>query len=104
MLKTFNTIICLLDVAGLGINEEAQSRFGKLGSIAAQLLKPNGELPMTGDSLQNINSRPFLTSNIIGATNMQQLKNNIASAALTLNDDVLDGIEQIHVQHPNPSP
>ncbi len=55
-------------------------------------------------ALAYINSRPFLTSNIIGATSMEQLKNNIASTELTLNDEVMDGIEQIHVQHPNPSP
>jgi aryl-alcohol dehydrogenase-like predicted oxidoreductase len=55
-------------------------------------------------SLAYINSRPFLTSNIIGATTMEQLESNIASADLKLNDAVLDAIEQIHVQHPNPSP
>lgn len=55
-------------------------------------------------ALAYINSRPFLTSNIIGATNMEQLKSNIASADIILNEEVLDGIEQIHIQHPNPSP
>lgn len=55
-------------------------------------------------ALAYINSRAFLTSNIIGATTMEQLKSNIASASLELSDTVLDGIEQIHVQHPNPSP
>lgn len=55
-------------------------------------------------ALAYVNSRPFLTSNIIGATTMEQLKSNIASADLKLGDEVLDGIEQIHVQHPNPSP
>lgn len=55
-------------------------------------------------ALAYINSRPFLTSNIIGATTIQQLKSNIASVDLTLSDEVLDGIETIHVQHPNPSP
>jgi aryl-alcohol dehydrogenase-like predicted oxidoreductase len=55
-------------------------------------------------ALAYINSRPFLTSNIIGATTMEQLKCNIASAELSLSDPVVDAIEQIHVQHPNPSP
>jgi len=55
-------------------------------------------------ALAYINSRPFLTSNIIGATTMEQLKSNITSADLILSDEVQDGIEQIHVQHPNPSP
>jgi aryl-alcohol dehydrogenase-like predicted oxidoreductase len=55
-------------------------------------------------ALAYINSRPFLTSNIVGATTMEQLKSNIASADLELNEDVLNGIEKIHVEHPNPSP
>ena len=55
-------------------------------------------------ALAYINSRPFLTSNIIGATSMEQLKSNIASVDLKLSEDVLDNIEKIHVQHPNPSP
>jgi aryl-alcohol dehydrogenase-like predicted oxidoreductase len=55
-------------------------------------------------ALAYINSRPFLTSNIIGATTMEQLKCNIASAELSLSDPVVDAIEQIHVQHPSPSP
>ena len=55
-------------------------------------------------ALAYLNSRTFLTSNIIGATTMEQLKANIASIELKLDDEVLNGIEQIHVQHPNPSP
>lgn len=55
-------------------------------------------------ALAYINSRPFLTSNIVGATDMRQLQNNIASIDLTLSDEVLAGIEAIHQQHPNPSP
>jgi len=55
-------------------------------------------------ALAYINSRPFLTSNIIGATNMTQLKSNVDSIHLQLADEVLEGIEQIHTGHPNPSP
>ncbi len=55
-------------------------------------------------ALAYVNTRPFLTANIIGATNMQQLKNNIASADLCLSDEVLKGIEAIHQSQPNPSP
>ena len=43
-----------------------------------------------------VTARPFLTSAIIGATSMAQLSNNIAGAALTLPQDVLDRIEEIH--------
>ena len=55
-------------------------------------------------ALAYLNTRPFLTSTIIGATTMAQLKGNIDSINLVLPDDVLDGIEAIHREHPNPSP
>lgn len=55
-------------------------------------------------ALAYINSRPFITSNIIGATNLQQLRDNIQSIELELSDSVLDEIEQIHQQYPNPGP
>jgi len=55
-------------------------------------------------ALAYCNSRSFLTSTVIGATSMDQLKSNIASIDITLGDDVLKGIEAIHEQHPNPSP
>ena len=49
-------------------------------------------------------SRPFMTSVIIGATTMEQLKTDIAAAKLELSDDVLEDIEQIHLDYPNPCP
>ena len=55
-------------------------------------------------ALAYVNSRDFLTSTIIGATSMAQLSSNIASAELVLSSDVLQAIEAIHTQHPNPSP
>ncbi|WP_346796535.1 NADP(H)-dependent aldo-keto reductase [Halomonas sp. Bachu 37] len=55
-------------------------------------------------ALAFVNSRSFLTSNIIGATTMEQLENNLESEALKLDDDVLDAIEAIHTQMPNPCP
>ncbi len=55
-------------------------------------------------ALAFVTSRPFLTSNIIGATTMAQLKENIDSIHLTLSDEVLKGIEAIHNQIPNPAP
>tara|TARA_B100000579_G_scaffold405164_1_gene390630 strand:- start:1102 stop:2139 length:1038 start_codon:yes stop_codon:yes gene_type:complete len=51
-----------------------------------------------------VNSRPFVTSNIIGATNMQQLKENIESIKIELSEDILDKINLIHNNNPNPSP
>ena len=49
-----------------------------------------------------VNDRPFVTSNIIGATTMDQLKENIDSINITLSDDILKEIEEIHSYDPNP--
>ena len=51
-----------------------------------------------------VNSRPFVTSNIIGATNMEQLKENIDSINIQLSGEIIDKINQIHNNNPNPSP
>jgi len=49
-----------------------------------------------------VNERPFVTSNIIGATTIDQLKENINSINITLSDDILKEIEKIHLYDPNP--
>ena len=49
-------------------------------------------------------SRPFVTSVIIGATDMAQLKTDIDASDLELSDAVLEDIEQIHLDYPNPCP
>jgi aryl-alcohol dehydrogenase-like predicted oxidoreductase len=51
-----------------------------------------------------VTNQPFVTSNIIGATSMAQLDVNLASADLTLSDEVIAEIEAAHVMQPNPSP
>jgi aryl-alcohol dehydrogenase-like predicted oxidoreductase len=55
-------------------------------------------------ALAYVNSRPFLTSTIIGATTMEQLRSNVDSINLRLSDEVLSAIEEIHNAHANPSP
>lgn len=55
-------------------------------------------------ALAYVNSRPFVTSTIVGATTPEQLKSNLRSIHLTLNDRILAEIEAIHVRHPNPAP
>ena len=55
-------------------------------------------------ALAYVSSREFMTATIIGATNMRQLKSNIASHELALDHSVLTGIEAIHNRYPNPSP
>ena len=55
-------------------------------------------------ALSYVSSRPFLTSNIIGATSMEQLKINIESTNVALTKDIIKEIESIHEKIPNPSP
>ena len=49
-----------------------------------------------------VNDRPFVTSNIIGATSMNQLKENIDSIDIKLTKEMLKDIENIHLSDPNP--
>ena len=49
-----------------------------------------------------VNDRPFVTSNIIGATTMDQLKENIDSIDIKFSDEILREIEDIHLADPNP--
>lgn len=46
--------------------------------------------------------RPFMTSVIIGATSMEQLKTAIAAKDVVLNDDVLEDIARVYRQYPMP--
>lgn len=55
-------------------------------------------------ALAFVNSRPFLTANIIGATTLAQLDANAASAAIRLPDDLVARIDAIHADDPNPCP
>ena len=55
-------------------------------------------------SLAFINQLPFVTSNIIGATKMDQLKENIGSIHINLSKEVLKEIDMVHAVIPNPAP
>lgn len=55
-------------------------------------------------SLAFVNSRDFVTSNIIGATNLKQLKENIDSIQVELAGNVQEEINKIHAEIPNPAP
>jgi len=81
------------------INEQALAATEQYAKIAS-----DAGLDMAQMALAFVNSRPFVTSNIIGATSIEQLKSNIDSVNLTLSDDVLAAIEAVHTQQPNPSP
>ena len=68
-----------------------------------KLAKENG-LTLTQMSLAFVNSRPFMTSNIIGATTMEQLTENIGTADIDLSDEIIEKINLIHSNNPNPTP
>ena len=68
-----------------------------------ELAQKNG-LTLTQMALAFVNDRPFTTSNIIGATNLAQLKENIDTHSITLSEEILKGIEEIHISQPNPAP
>ncbi len=53
-------------------------------------------------ALAFVNSKPFLTANIIGATSMEQLKTDIDSIDVMLSDAVLSDIEAVRRDYPVP--
>ncbi|WPC73611.1 NADP(H)-dependent aldo-keto reductase [Vibrio porteresiae] len=55
-------------------------------------------------ALAFVNQRPFVGSNIIGATTMDQLKSNIDSLEITLSDELLARINEIATVYSNPCP
>ncbi|WP_273428280.1 NADP(H)-dependent aldo-keto reductase [Marinobacter sp.] len=55
-------------------------------------------------ALAFVNSRSFVTSNIVGATTMVQLQENIGSASISLDQDALDAIEALHAEFTYPCP
>ena len=55
-------------------------------------------------ALAFVNERPFLTSNIIGATNLKQLEENIDSIQISLSKEVMNAINKVHAEIPNPAP
>ena len=62
------------------------------------------KLTLTQLSLAFVTDRPFVTTNIIGATTMPQLKENIGSAEITLSQEILKEIDAVHDRMPNPAP
>ena len=64
----------------------------------------NNNMTLAQMSLAFVNQRPFVTSTIIGATKINQLKENIESVNITLSDAVLEQINDVHQEMPNPAP
>ncbi|MBD6619579.1 NADP(H)-dependent aldo-keto reductase [Komarekiella sp. 'clone 1'] len=51
-----------------------------------------------------VRSRWFVASTIIGATTLEQLKENIESINVVLDKDILAELDSVHSQYPNPAP
>ena len=62
------------------------------------------DISLAAMSLAYMRSKPWITSTIIGATNMEQLKENIDSATIALNPSWLNQVEKVHKAIPNPAP
>ena len=68
-----------------------------------QISKENN-LDMAQMSLKFCEIQPFVTSVIIGATTMEQLKTNIESVNVNLSDEIIKEINEIQKIYPNPCP
>ncbi|WP_111308465.1 aldo/keto reductase [Confluentibacter sediminis] len=77
----------------------------KCTEAALQYLKiaKDNNMTLAQMSLAFVTQQPFVTSNIIGATNLEQLKENIDSIHISLNEDVLEQINKVHAVIPNPA-
>ena len=105
-------------LSGKYLNDQnpKNSRYTLFASIFQRHRTPRGEVAISKYvSLANkyniapstfanafVNDRPFVTSNIIGATTMDQLKENIDSIDIKFSDEILRAIEDIHLADPNP--
>ncbi len=67
------------------------------------VIAEKNNMPLAQMSLAFVTQRPFLTSNIIGATTMGQLKENIDSIDINLSQEILEAIEKVHKEIPNPT-
>ena len=64
----------------------------------------NFGLTLTEMAISFVNSKEFVTSNIIGATNLNQLDENINSINKSLSTEILSLIEKVHSKYPDPAP
>jgi len=84
------------------------ARYGKPNTARAvaaytELAERHGLTP-TQLALAFVYSRWCVASTIIGATTMEQLRENLAAREIVLTPDVLAKVEDIHLAFPNPAP
>lgn len=75
----------------------------KATQLHKELAEKNG-LTLTEMAIAFVNQQDFVTSTIIGATTIDQLKENIAAFDVQLNEEVIAEIEKIQELIPNPAP
>jgi aryl-alcohol dehydrogenase-like predicted oxidoreductase len=68
-----------------------------------EIARKNG-LTLTQLSLAFVEQQPFLTSTIIGATTLEQLKENIDTIQVSLSDEILKAIDEVQAVIPDPAP
>ncbi|QLI83009.1 NADP(H)-dependent aldo-keto reductase [Chitinibacter fontanus] len=69
----------------------------------AAIAREHGLTP-TQLALAYVNSRPFVTSNLIGATTLTQLEENIGTIKISLSDEIITKIDQVQARISNPAP
>lgn len=75
----------------------------KATQLYQDIAQKNG-LSLAQMALAYVHQKPFVTSTIIGATTMEQLKENIDSINVTLSEQVLAAIDNVHAVISNPAP
>jgi aryl-alcohol dehydrogenase-like predicted oxidoreductase len=91
--------------ARLSIETRPEHRVGEQTDKATQKyieLANSHSLDPCQMALAFVNSRSFVSSTLIGATTMAQLRRNIDSISISLSEDVLNGIEAIRREYPHP--
>lgn len=84
------------------------SRYNSAQSTEAtrlyQKIAHENGLTLTELSLAFIEQQQFVTSTIIGATTMEQLKENIDTIKISLSDEIVKAIDAVQAIIPNPAP
>ena len=92
----------------LDVDRDFWTRYNKPNAEKAveayyQIAKKNN-IDMAQMSLKFCEIQPFVTSVIIGATTMEQLKTDIESVNVKLTDEIIKEINRIQKIYPNPCP
>jgi len=67
-------------------------------------LAKNFNLSLSQMAIKFCEIQPFITSVIIGATTLEQLKTNVDSVDINLNKELIKKIGEIQKKYPNPCP